>query len=216
MDYEASLRRLGMDRIDIVLIHDIGSRMQKERHPEAFRTAMDESYRALRELKDAGAIMAIGIGVNEWQVLEQAAAVAEFDLFLLAGRYTLLEQTALDTFLPMCERRKISVFVGGPFNSGILAKGPTPGVWYNYAAAPEHILERVRCIQSVCESFGVPLSTAALRFPGAHPAVASVIFGPRSADEVQNNLEQFATPIDPALWRTLKNEQLVRADAPTP
>jgi D-threo-aldose 1-dehydrogenase len=214
--YEASLRRLGMDRIDIVLIHDIGSRMQKERHPEVFRTAMDDAYRALRELKDAGAIMAIGIGVNEWQVLEQAAAVAEFDLFLLAGRYTLLEQTALDTFLPMCERRKISVFVGGPFNSGILAKGPTPGVWYNYAAAPEHILERVRRIQSICESFGVPLSTAALRFPGAHPAVATVIFGPRSADEVQNNLEQFATPIDPGLWRTLKNEQLVRADAPTP
>jgi D-threo-aldose 1-dehydrogenase len=106
--------------------------------------------------------------------------------------------------------------VGGPFNSGILAKGPTPGVWYNYAAAPDHILERVRRIQSVCESFGIPLSTAALRFPGAHPAVASVIFGPRSADEVQNNLEQFAKPIDPALWRTLKNEQLVRADAPTP
>jgi D-threo-aldose 1-dehydrogenase len=214
--YEASLRRLGLDRIDIVLIHDIGSRMQKDRHPEVFRTAMDDSYRALRELKDAGAIKAIGIGVNEWQVLEQAAAVAEFDLFLLAGRYTLLEQTALDTFLPMCERRKISVFVGGPFNSGILAKGPTPGVWYNYAAAPDHILERVRRIQSVCESFGIPLSTAALRFPGAHPAVASVIFGPRSADEVQNNLEQFAKPIDPALWRTLKNEQLVRADAPTP
>ena len=214
--YEDSLRRLGLDRIDIVLIHDIGSRMQKDRHPEVFRTAMDDSYRALRELKDAGAIKAIGIGVNEWQVLEQAAAVAEFDLFLLAGRYTLLEQTALDTFLPMCERRKISVFVGGPFNSGILAKGPTPGVWYNYAAAPDHILERVRRIQSVCESFGVPLSTAALRFPGAHPAVASVIFGPRSADEVQNNLEQFAKPIDPALWRTLKKEQLVRADAPTP
>jgi D-threo-aldose 1-dehydrogenase len=214
--YEASLRRLGLDRIDIVLIHDIGSRMQKDRHPEVFRTAMDDSYRALRELKDAGAIKAIGIGVNEWQVLEQAAAVAEFDLFLLAGRYTLLEQTALDTFLPMCERRKISVFVGGPFNSGILAKGPTPGVWYNYAAAPDHILERVRRIQSVCESFGIPLSTAALRFPGAHPAVASVIFGPRSADEVQNNLEQFAKPIDPAVWRTLKNKQLVRADAPTP
>jgi D-threo-aldose 1-dehydrogenase len=214
--YETSLRRLGMDRIDIVLIHDIGSVLHKDRHPEVFRTAMDDSYRALRELKDAGAVMAIGIGDNQWQVLEQAAAVAEFDAFLLAGRYTLLEQTALDTFLPMCERHKISVFAGGPFNSGILAKGPTPGVWYNYAAAPEHILERVRRIQSVCECFDVPLSTAALRFPGAHPVVASVIFGPRSEDEVRINLEQFDTPIDPALWRALKNEQLVRADAPTP
>ena len=214
--YETSARRLGLDRIDIVLIHDIGSVMQKHRHPEVFRTAMDEGYRALRELKDAGAIMAIGIGVNEWQVLEQAAAVAEFDVFLLAGRYTLLEQTALETFLPMCERRKISVFAGGPFNSGILAKGPTPGVWYNYAAAPEHILERVRRIQSICENFGVPMSTAALRFPAAHPAVASVIFGPRSADEVRMNLEQFDAPIDRALWRALKDEQLLRADAPTP
>lgn len=214
--YETSLRRLGVDRIDMVLIHDIGSVMQKDRHPEVFRTAMDDGYRALRELKDAGAVMAIGIGVNEWQVLEQAAAVADFDAFLLAGRYTLLEQTALETFLPMCERRKISVFAGGPFNSGILAKGPTPGVWYNYAAAPEHVLERVRRIQSVCESFGVPMSTAALRFPGAHPAVVSVIFGPRNADEVRMNLQQFDTPIDPALWLALKNEQLIRADAPTP
>jgi D-threo-aldose 1-dehydrogenase len=214
--YETSLKRLGMDRVDAVLLHDIGAVTHGDRHPELFRQAMDGGYRALSELKSAGAISAIGVGVNEWQVLEEAMAAAEFDVFLLAGRYTLLEQTALDSFLPACARRKISVLIGGPFNSGILAKGPSSGVWYNYAAAPEPILERVRRIDQVCGRYGVSLPTAALRFPGAHPAVASVVFGPRSAEEALTNLDQFETEINPDLWRALKREKLLRLDAPTP
>jgi D-threo-aldose 1-dehydrogenase len=167
-------------------------------------------------LKSGGAIAAIGIGVNEWQVLEEAMRVADFDAFLLAGRYTLLEQTALKTFLPECVRRNISVLVGGPFNSGILAKGPSPGVWYNYAPASEEILERVRRIKCVCNRYGVGLPKAALRFPSAHPAVASVVFGPRSASELMTNLEDFTSPIDPEVWRALKIDQLVDPAAPTP
>jgi D-threo-aldose 1-dehydrogenase len=214
--HETSLKRLGMDRVDAVLIHDIGAVTHGDRHPEFFKQAMDGGYRALSELKSQGAISAIGVGVNEWQVLEEAMGAADFDVFLLAGRYTLLEQTALNTFLPECVRRNISVLVGGPFNSGILAKGPSPGVWYNYAPAPEPILERVRRIQAVCERYGVLLATAALRFPVVHPAVASVVFGPRSAAEALMNLDEFETNIDPEFWRALKQAKLVHADAPTP
>jgi D-threo-aldose 1-dehydrogenase len=214
--YETSLKRLGVDRVDVVLLHDIGAVTHGDRHPELFKQAMDGGYRALAELKSEGAISAIGVGVNEWQVLEEAMGAADFDVFLLAGRYTLLEQTALDSFLPLCERRNISVLVGGPFNSGILAKGPSPGVWYNYTAAPEPILERVRRIEKVCARYGVSLPAAALRFPVAHPAVTSVVFGPRSADEALTNLDQFETYIDPELWSALKRENLLRSDAPTP
>jgi D-threo-aldose 1-dehydrogenase len=214
--YESSLRRLGLDRIDALLFHDLGSLTHGDRHPELFATAMDSGYRALAELKASGAVSAIGIGVNEWQVLEEAMAVADFDVFLLAGRYTLLEQTSLDTFFPRLQQAGASVFIGGPFNSGILAQGPRPGVWYNYAPAPEPILERVRAIQEICERHGVPLPTAALRFPIAHPGVASVVFGPRTADEVDMNVDQFTTPIPPALWSDLVAAGLLRADAPLP
>jgi D-threo-aldose 1-dehydrogenase len=214
--YETSLKRLGMGRIDILLLHDIGALFHGERHPEVFKQAMEGGYRALSELKSHGDIAAIGVGVNEWQVLEEAMAAADFDVFLLAGRYTLLEQTALDTFLPSCLKRNISVLIGGPFNSGILAKGPSPGVWYNYAPAPEAVLARVRRIKAICDKYSVDLPTAALRFPTAHPAVASVVFGPRSAEEALINLDQFETAINPALWEELKKERLVHPDAPTP
>lgn len=214
--FETSQRRLGTERIDALLLHDIGAVTHGDRHPELFKQAMESGYRALEELKRAGMVTAIGIGVNEWQVLEQAMGVADFDVFLLAGRYTLLEQTSLDSFLPMVERKGMSVFVGGPFNSGILAKGPHPGVWYNYAPAPEPILERVSAIQAICEKHGVPLPTAALRFPVAHPAVASVVFGPRTAEELDINVDQFTTPIPPGMWAELKAAGYVRADAPLP
>jgi D-threo-aldose 1-dehydrogenase len=214
--YETSLKRLGLERVDAVLLHDIGSVTHAERHPELFKQAMEGGYRALSELKSNGAISAIGVGVNEWQVLEESMRAAEFDVFLLAGRYTLLEQTALHSFLPECVRRHISVLVGGPFNSGILAKGPSAGVWYNYAAAPEPILERVRRIAAVCKRFGVELPQAALRFPTFHPAVASVVFGPRSADEADDNLDGFVSEIPPELWRELKREGLMEPTAPTP
>ena len=214
--FETSLRRLRTDRIEILLIHDIGMVMHGDNHPETFRTAMEGGYRAVTELKDSGVVSAIGIGANEWQVFEQAMGVHDFDVFLLAGRYTLLEQESLSSFLPMCVKRGSSVLVGGPFNSGILAKGPHPGVWYNYAAAPEDILERVRRTQDICESYGVKLPTAALRFPGAHPAVASVLFGPRGADEVDANLDEFFKPIPTGVWEDLKSAGLLRTDAPTP
>ena len=176
---EFSLERLGVDRIDILYVHDIDVPNQGSR--AAVDAAVDQlmagGYHALVELRDQGVIRAFGAGVNEWEVCQQLAERGDFDLFLLAGRYTLLEQEALESFLPLCERRGIGIVIGGPYNSGILATGPKPGAWYNYEPAPQTILDRVARIQTVCEAHGVRMVEAAFQFPLAHPAVLSVIPG---------------------------------------
>jgi D-threo-aldose 1-dehydrogenase len=214
---EESLGRLGLDRVDVLYIHDIDAFTHgAEGVPARFREAMAGAYRAIERLRREGRVRAIGVGVNEWEACQRAAEAADFDCFLLAGRYTLLEQEALDSFLPLCERRGIGVVVGGPFNSGLLATGPVPGATYNYRPALPAILERARRLERVCASHGVPLAAAALQFPLAHPAVACVIPGARSVAEVEQNVALLARPLPPALWGDLKAEGLVRADAPTP
>ena len=142
--FEDSLQRLALERIDILFIHDIDAFTRGSEQPEVFRQAMDGCYRALEKLRDEKVVKAIGVGVNEWQVCHEALKQRDFDCFLLAGRYTLLEQDALDAFLPLCEERGAAVVVGGGFNSGILATGAKPGAKYNYAAAPAEIMDRVR------------------------------------------------------------------------
>jgi D-threo-aldose 1-dehydrogenase len=215
---EDSFERLGVDRIDILFCHDVdvfthGSKEAADRRIGEF---MAGGYRALHELRGQGVIAAIGAGVNEWQVCEAMAREGEFDLFLLAGRYTLLEQEALESFLPFCVERGIGIALGGPYNSGILATGARPGAFYNYDPAPPAILERVERIERVCAAHGVALAAAALRFPLAHPAVVSVVPGAQSAAEVERNAEILRTRIPPALWSDLKGEGLVRPDAPVP
>ena len=155
---------------------------------------------------------AIGIGVNEREVLLEATEWGEWDVFLLAGRYTLLEQASLDDLLPKCVERGTSIVVGGPLNSGILAGRDT----WNYRTAPPEIVERVNAIHAICDSHGVPLAAAALQFPLAHPAVAAIIPGPRNADEFRTNLGLFRQPIPPALWDDLRKVGLLHPDAPTP
>jgi D-threo-aldose 1-dehydrogenase len=211
-----SLERLGTDRVDVALIHDIGPVAHGADDARRYAEAMDGAYRVLHDLRSQGVIRAIGVGANEWQILERCARDGDFDCFLLAGRYSLLEQTALDSFLPMCVRREIGVVVGGPYNSGILAMGARPGATYNYAPAPPGVLARVRALERVVAAHGVPLAAAALQFPFHHPAVAAVIPGARAASEVEENLRLLRVPIPPALWRDLKTEVLVRVDAPTP
>ena len=154
--------------------------------------------------------------MNEWEVCQELAYQGDFDLFLLPGRYTLLEQRALDSFLPLCERRGIGVIIGGPFNSGILATGPIKGAKYDYSEAPPEIMERVGKIQSVCNRYSVELKAAALSFPLFHPAVVSVIPGGQSVEEVVSNRKIIDTVIPDDLWNELKSEGLLRADAPTP
>lgn len=214
---EASFARLGVDRIDVLLVHDLDVANQGSRANVEAKLAqlMAGGYHALERLRREGAIKAFGAGVNEWQVCQQMAERGDFDLFLLAGRYTLLEQEALDSFLPLCQARGIGIVIGGPYNSGILATGARPGAFYNYEPAPQVILDRVARIEAVCTAHDVRMVDAAFRFPLLHPSVVSVIPGGQGVAEMESNIAAHAATIPPALWTDLKDQGLLRADAPT-
>lgn len=214
--FEDSLQRLALERMDIVFIHDIDVFTRGDDQPEVFKQAMDGAWKALSQLRDEGVVSAIGVGVNEWQVCQAALEARDFDCFLLAGRYTLLEQNAQDTFLPMCVERGAAVVVGGGFNSGILATGAKDGAKYNYAPAPADIMERVRSIEAVCADHGVPLPAAALQFVVAHPAIPSFVAGTRTVDQLKQNLDWFSHDIPVDFWAELKHKGLLREDAPVP
>lgn len=216
--FEHSFSRLGVDRIDILYVHDLcvfthGSKEASEMRIEEFFGG--RGYDAMISLRDQGVIRAIGGGINEWEVCQTLAERGDFDLFLLAGRYTLLEQTALDSFLPLCESRGIGIVTGGPYNSGILASGAKPGAFYNYDPAPQHILDRVSAIEKVCEAHGVRMVDAAFQFPLRHPAHVAVIPGGQGVGEMASNLKAAAAEIPAALWADLKSDGLLREDAPT-
>jgi D-threo-aldose 1-dehydrogenase len=217
--HEESLKRLGLARVDILYVHDIDAMTHGSRDAAEMRTRelIDQGgWRALDELRAAGDVAAIGAGVNEWQPCARLLELADPDIFLLAGRYTLLEQEALAAMLPACVQRGVGVVVGGPFNSGLLATGPRPGAIYNYAPAPPEILARAAAIEALCERHGVRLARAALQFPLGHPAVVSVIPGGQTADEVADNLDLLRDPVPDTLWRDLKAAGLMSLDAPTP
>jgi D-threo-aldose 1-dehydrogenase len=215
--FEESRHRLGRD-IDILYVHDLGRRTHGEGHAAQLRLFMDGGYRAMRNLRDQRAVRAIGLGVNEWQVCEEVLAAAELDIVLLAGRYTLLEQGALKSFLPLCVRRGVAVVVGGPYNSGILARDDhtQATAHYDYGRAPADVLARVDSIAAVCIRHRVPVAAAALQFPLAHPAVVSVIPGMSSAAEVAAAVRWMSLPIPTACWQELRHEGLLPADAPIP
>ena len=214
--FDNSLQRLGIERMDICFIHDIDVFTRGADQPAVFAQAMDGCWRALEKLRSEGSVKAIGVGVNEWQVCHEALKLRDFDCFLLAGRYTLLEQDALEEFLPLCEKRGAAVVVGGGFNSGILATGAKPGAKYNYSPAPTHIMDKTAKIEAVCADYGVPLPAAALQFVVAHPAIPSFIAGTRTVEQLRQNLGWFAFPIPSAFWSDLKKKGLLREDAPTP
>ncbi len=217
--YEASRNRIGVANSDILLVHDVCvfSQGSQEVSDAKVRELFDGGgYKALTELRDAGEIAAIGAGVNEWEVCEKLLGLGDFDGFLLAGRYTLLEQEALDSFLPLCEQRDVGIILGGPYNSGILATGAVPGAKYNYADAPEDILDRVRKIEAVCAAHDTPLIAAALQFVLGHPCVKTVVPGAVNASEVQSNVALMERNISSGLWSDLRSEGLIRPDAPLP
>jgi len=210
--FEDDLQRLGLARIDILYVHDVGAREHGDAYPEVRRTFRKSGYRALEELRSSGTVSAIGIGVNEWNVLNEALDWGAWDVFLLAGRYTLLEQEPVADLLPKCLRLGISVVIGAPFNTGILAGRDT----WDYRPAPAEIVARVNEIRAVCDSHNVPLIAAALQFPLAHPAVAAILPGPRNVEEFETNVRLLRYPIPPALWADLRNAKLLHPDAPTP
>ena len=218
---EGSLKRLKTDRLDIVLIHDPddGKSIEPGWVPgdrANFDQVMAEAYPALAELREQGVVKAIGLGMNQWQMLADFARAGNFDAFLLAGRYTLLEQESLRELLPLCAERDVRIIIGGPYNSGILATGAIEGATYNYAAAPEPLLERVRGIEAVCARHDVPLQAAALQFPFGHSAVATVIPGARKVAEVEGNVGFLQHAISADFWAELKQEGLIDAASPTP
>jgi D-threo-aldose 1-dehydrogenase len=217
--WEASKQRLGLAHIDILYVHDIGSLTHGDRHEVTFRQLTDGGgFRALEQLRATGEILGFGIGVNETAVCLEAMRHAHLDVILLAGRYTLLEQNALDKLLPACGRAGTSIVVGGPFNSGILATGTRHGgaLHYDYGIAPQTVVDRVRRLEVHCEQNGVPLAAAALQFPLAHPQVVSVIPGLGSPRHIERTLALYKMNIPDALWHALKNDGLLHADAPVP
>ena len=213
---EQSMLRLGVASVDVALIHDVDPWTHGESAGARQREALAGAYRALADLRAQRVVRAIGIGVNDADVCEFFAREADLDCVMLAGRYSLLEQPALDRFLPLAIERRIGVMLGGVFNSGILATGAITGARYDYRPAPPDVLRRVASIDRVCAAHGVALAHAALWFVLGHPAVSSVVLGAVSPDEVRRNAGAFARPVPAALWRDLKAERLLRDDAPTP
>jgi D-threo-aldose 1-dehydrogenase len=203
---EESLARLNLSRVDILHIHD------PDNH---YEEAISGAYKALDSLRTQGVIKAVGAGMNQWQMLTRFAKEGVFDCFLLAGRYTLLDHSALAEFLPLCEAHNIAVFAAGVYNSGILAN-PRAGAKFNYTDAPAHLIERALQIEAACLRHGVPLRAAAMQFPSGHPAVVSTLIGARTPFELSNNLEMYEATIPQALWGDLANEGLIPADAPLP
>ncbi len=204
--FEESLGRLGLDRIDILHLHD----------PDAHEAeALSGAWRALEALRSQGLVRAVGAGMNQWEMLARFAQAAPFDCFLLAGRYTLLDQSALPTLLPLCARRGVRIVAGGVYNSGLLAD-PRPGAKFNYDDAPPELIARARRLGDVCRAHGVPLKAAAMQFPAFHPAVASVLIGARSVAELDENLAMSRVPIPAGLWDELRRQGLIAEGAPTP
>ena len=204
---DESLGRLRLDRVDIVMIHD---------PDDHFEQAVSETFPALYDLRSQGVVGAIGAGMNQCPMLARFAREADPDCFLLAGRYTLLDQSGLDELLPLCVEKDIGIVLGGPYNSGILASDLSDETTFNYLPAPREILERARRIKEVCDRHGVPLKAAALQFGLAHPAVAATIPGARSIAEIEENLSMAAHPIPSHLWEELRAGGLIHPNAPAP
>ncbi len=210
--FEDSLARLGGARIDLLLVHDIGRATHGQQHGRHWRAlTQGRGFRALESLRDQGAVQAIGLGVNEWEVAWDALSAAPIDCVLLAGRYTLLEQGALG-FMDRCAADGVDVLIGGPFNSGLLAGQAK----YDYGAVPAAVRERAEALAAVCAEFEVPLPAAALQFPLAHPAVANVLSGMRLPDQVRRNVDWMRQPIPGALWHALRDRGLIHAGVPLP
>lgn len=207
---DGSLQRLETDHVEIVLVHDPDADTVDHE-----KDALDGAFPALQELRRQGVIKAIGAGMNQWQMEQRFAQQADPDVFLLAGRYTLLEQTSLG-FLKLCKEKGIGIFLGGVYNSGILATGPKETAQYNYANAPAAVLEKARKINAICERHGVPLNRAALHFARAHPTITSLVVGAIKPAEVEANVAALGVSIPVELWQELQAAGLIEADAPAP
>ena len=202
---DESLTRLNLDSIDIVLIHD---------PDDHYNSALNEAFPTLAKLREEGVIKAVGAGMNQWEMLRRFAEDADFDCFLVAGRYTLLDHSALHELMPFCLEKDISLILGGPYNSGILASDLDTKSTYFYDPSPLEVIERAKKIKQVCDRHQIPLKAAAIQFGLMHPAVAATIPGPRSPKEIKDNIAMASIKIDSDLWKELKQEKLIHQDCP--
>lgn len=216
--FETSLERLGLDHVDILYVHDLEAVVHGADGVERRWRELTEQggWKALSELRSSGLVGAIGLGVNTVEPCERLLDTADPDVLLVAGRYTLLDQSAGDHLFPRCLDRGVAIVVGGPFNSGILATGARQDARYNYSPAPPEVLARTMELDKICRRYGVPLPQAALQFSIAHPAVASVIPGGRTPKEISLNAAMFSAGTPPELWAELKALRLIAANVPTP
>ncbi|NQZ82672.1 MAG: aldo/keto reductase [Colwellia sp.] len=216
--FEDSQQRLGLAEIDILLVHDLGAYTHGKDDRHYFKQFESSGYKALEELRKNGLIKAVGLGVNEVEICERVMNIGQFDCFLLAGRYSLLEQSPLHQFLPKCEAHGVSIILGGPYNSGILATGVRGKTipHFDYEPAPKHIIDKVAKIETVCDEYQVTLAAAALQFPLGHAAVSSVIPGLGNAKRVEKTLALFSEHIPSEFWQQLKDENLLNQEAPLP
>ena len=204
---DSSIERLGVDRIDIVHIHD---------PDDHWKEAIEGAYPALEKLRAEGTISAVSAGMNQWQMLSRFAREGDFDCFLLAGRYRLLDQTAVHELLPLCLEKYIGVMAGGTYNSGILAKGAKPGATYNYSEAPTDIVQKASAIEAVAERHNVNIKAAASQFVFAHPAITSIIPGTRQPERVEENFNLITENIPTDFWQELRSQDLLDPAAPLP
>lgn len=214
--YEQALQRMGIDTVDALLVHDLDERYHGDRYHYHLNTLAESGMRALEELKASGDIKAIGMGINTGHALEQTARSVELDFVLVAMPYTLLDQTSLHTGMAACEARGISVIIGAPFASGILATGPGGNAKYDYGVASPEVQAKARALQATCREHGVSLAAAALQFPLAHPSVVSIIPGAARPSEITQNIAALSSTIPEAFWIALKTKGLIDPDAPTP
>jgi D-threo-aldose 1-dehydrogenase len=217
--WRASLQRLGLARVDILYVHDIDRATHGASHTDRLEElTKGGGLRALEQLRESGAISAAGFGVNSVDSCRDMLQEFNFDVILLAGRYTLLEQEPLASLFPQCAARGTSIVIGGPYNSGVLATGTRTSlpIHFNYSRAPQPVIEKVRRIESICDCYDVSLAAAALQFPLAHPQVAAVIPGVRSQSQIAQTMEWYRQAIPVEFWAALKNDGLIAADSPTP
>ncbi len=214
--FEQSLQRLGLERIDILYLHDIGRFAQKDNHEKNLAIALDGAVKAMTKLRDDGTVRAIGLGVNEWQICDELMDRARWDLHLLANRYTLLDQDVLELFLPRCLKEGVAIVDGAPLNAGILATGAVDGARYDYQPATPAILDRVRRVETICAEHGIPMVAVALNFPLGHDAIASIIPGFARPADLSQNLGHFRRAIPEALWADLREAGLLHPAAPVP
>jgi D-threo-aldose 1-dehydrogenase len=213
---EASLERLGLDRVDLLFLHDIGRLTHGDNHPRVLRQALDEALPVMAELRDQGVAGAIGIGVNESEVCMELLPRFDLDAIMLAGRYTLFEQASALPLLDEAQRRGVKIVVGGPYNSGLLGDPHGPGSTYNYAPADPRTLQRARSIYAICAEEGVDVGAAALQFPLAHPAVCAVVAGLRNVMEVESAIARSSQRLPTRIWPRLRGAGIIDAAAPVP